>query len=59
MYVISGNKNLSNSQDFVLSPEDNRQLTAFERSSMENYMREEERKEDLKLDSQVTSSAQR
>jgi hypothetical protein len=45
--------------DFVLSQEENRQLTAFERSSMENFMREKERQQNLQLDSQVTTASQR
>lgn len=37
--------------DVNLSPEEDRQLTKFERTSMEKVMREEERKPDATLNS--------
>lgn len=59
VYIVNRDKKQSSTFDFVLSDEQDRQLTAFERSSMENVMRDEERKQDSTLDSQVVSTGQR
>ena len=59
VYVISKETPKTNTNSCIITVETNKQLTQFERSSMENFMRSEKLEANRNTDVQVSSVSQR